>query len=145
MPTSTQHPDPRQSVPLYRIFDLQIFDHWYTTTSEYEKKDRYVHQGVAAYIFPTQVTNTTPLFLFWLEEAGDHFITSERSEMEGYGGVPFYKLHNADRNNHLYTACEAERKHARESGYRDDRPIGWVYPGSRVAFRCAMDDVNLLP
>ncbi|TFK18347.1 hypothetical protein FA15DRAFT_675352 [Coprinopsis marcescibilis] len=174
MPTvpSTQHPDPRQSVPLYRIFDLQIFDHWYTTTSEYEKKDQYVHQGVAAYIFPTQVTNTTPLFLFWLEEAGDHFITAERSEMEawlhahrennrvrysgilGYvfkdsssGGVPFYKLYNANRNNHLYTACEAERKHARESGYRDDGPIGWVYPGScsEPPSVVQMDDVNLHP
>ncbi|TFK20562.1 hypothetical protein FA15DRAFT_673359 [Coprinopsis marcescibilis] len=150
---STQHPDPRQAVPLYRIFNSEIFDHWYTVDSEYKRADHYIPQGVAAYIFPNQTINTTPLYVFW-REVGDNFITSRRSEMEewlhnkeshrvvytgilGYifkdsssGGVPFYKLFNGSLENHLYTVCEVERENAIQKGYRDDGPIGWVYPGS---------------
>ena len=45
-------------------------------------------------------------------------------------GVLFYQLYKQDCDNHLCTTSEVERENAKADGYRDEGPIGWVYPGS---------------
>ena len=64
------------SVPLYRLWNGTVGDHFYTTSSaevNSVENSGYVYEGVAAYVFPTQASGFVPLYRYYNSTVGDHF------------------------------------------------------------------------
>jgi uncharacterized protein DUF5648/N,N-dimethylformamidase beta subunit-like protein len=91
-------------VPLYRLYSKSYTDHMYTTNSSeadlYASSGGYVKQGIAGYVYSSQVAGT----------------------------VPLYRLYNLNEIDHFYTADVKERNSAIDySGYADEGIAGYVY------------------
>ena len=76
----------KDSVPLYRFWNSKTGDHFYTT-DENEKNTvltteewMYTYEGIAAYVYQTQQTNTLPLYRLWNTKNNDHFYTTNETE-----------------------------------------------------------------
>ncbi|TFK20563.1 hypothetical protein FA15DRAFT_625229 [Coprinopsis marcescibilis] len=153
---SPQHADPRDSIPLYRFFDSLRTDHIYSTQNTLGTRTS-IAEGIACYVFPTQVVNTTPLYLIYRCSKGciNHFYTTnllQREELVAKypgdwedrgivafvfkdgtsGGVPLHQLLNAAGGDHMYTVSESEREAGVAKGFKYEGVIGYVYPGTVI-------------
>jgi Subtilase family/Repeat of unknown function (DUF5648) len=110
--------------PLYRYWNAQIPDHFYTTNwNELGAGNAaWNYQGIACRVHLAQIANTVPLYRYWNSQLGDHFFTTDYSEIgagkygwvlegvAGYvhdqplaGAVPFYRYWNSLGRDHYYT------------------------------------------
>jgi len=97
--------NPKFAVPLYRAFQPDAIDHFYTTSfSEWRratKHDGFQPEGITGYVFRVQQPGT----------------------------VPLYRLYNSQDTNHFYTTDAPEKDYAVANlGYRSEGVAGWVYP-----------------
>jgi len=103
------NPQPANTTPFYRLYNRGSGDHFYTTdASERDSaiaRSGYVSEGVACYVYPSNVAGTTPLYRLWNGDASDHFYTTDNGEASaaesrsGYGGegISCYVLPSASR------------------------------------------------
>lgn len=71
-------------VALYRLFNPNSGDHFYTT-SEFERDNAwtnlgYVKEGIACFVFDSWHPGTVPFFRLYDSSNGDHFYTTSQSE-----------------------------------------------------------------
>ncbi len=96
---------PSGTVPLYRMYQPSLVDHFYTT-DENERNNSvqisgYKDEGIIAYIYPSGLC----------------------------GSVPFYRLYNPTVHDHFYTADANEKNTAAKTGgYVDEGIVGYVLP-----------------
>jgi hypothetical protein len=91
--------------------------HFYTT-SENEPATGYVEEGIAGYVFSSEIEGATPLYRWRHPESNLHFYTIVDSPILGYtkekiecyvlpsqiqGSVPLYSWYNAATGDHLLT------------------------------------------
>jgi hypothetical protein len=110
--------------PLYRYWNAQIPDHFYTTNwNELGAGNAaWSYQGIACRVHLAAVAGSVPLYRYWNSQLGDHFFTTDYSEIgagkygwvlegvAGYvhdqpiaGAVPFYRYWNSQGRDHYYT------------------------------------------
>ena len=93
------------SVPLYRLYNSKIFDHFYTT-NEAEKDNAaaklgYNYEGIAGYVYPDTAC----------------------------GALPLYRLYSSGATDHFYTMSAAERDNASNKlGYTQEGIAGYIFP-----------------
>ena len=121
------------TVPLYRWWNPDKGDHFYTVSSEdipgYQREGS-LGDGVECYVFDSNVQNTVPLYRWWNPDNGDHFYTVSSEDIPGYqreegslgngiecyvarliiqikpginGAVPLYRWYNPESDDHFYT------------------------------------------
>ena len=71
------------TLPLYRYWNCNIGDHFYTTNWNElgPGKNGWVLEGIQCYVYPKQVVGTVPLYRYWNPNIGDHFYTTNWSEL----------------------------------------------------------------
>jgi hypothetical protein len=110
--------------PLYRYWNAQIPDHFYTTNwNELGAGTAdWLYEGIACRVHLAAIPGTVPLYRYWNSQLGDHFFTTEYSEigagrygwiLEGIGcyvhdqpvagAVPLYRYWNTQGRDHYYT------------------------------------------
>lgn len=76
-----------KAVPLYRAYNPQITDHFYTASeSEWNnavENLEYSREGIAGYIYAEQVCGSIPLYRTYDVAGTDHFYTTNEQEYEG--------------------------------------------------------------
>lgn len=135
----------RHAVPLYRLYNPDVHDHFYTTDDDEARRARrdygYRAEGVACYVFADGSYDADDLVAFYRlynSSAHDHFYTTSSSEAhhardyDGYTSegiacyvysdsdydddlVPFYRLYNPSVYDHFYTTSRDERNNARDN------------------------------
>lgn len=158
--TDTAHAAHHQSnvpgtVPLYRLYQPTIIDHFYTTNiSEAQNAIQhlgYNDEGVAARIWPSHAFGTVPLYRLYSPGATDHFYTTNSAERNnaishlgyndegiagyvypnrghGHGGAPLYRLYSSGGTDHFYTMSPAERDNAvAHDGYTYEGIAAYVF------------------
>ena len=87
--------------PLYRSFNnYPLYDHFYTMSqseSDYwaaypDPNYRWNKEGIAGYLYPTQVAGTQPLYHSWNGSAGDNFYTMSQTEWNNAVGLGYGKI-----------------------------------------------------
>lgn len=76
-------------VPLYRYWQLEISDHFYTNsadeigTTKYRQKGKegYMYEGIQCYLYREQVERSVPLYRYWKNTVKDHFYTTHAEEI----------------------------------------------------------------
>jgi L-lysine epsilon oxidase-like protein/uncharacterized protein DUF5648 len=125
-------------VDFYRLYNGT--DHFYTIYASErdsaEKKYGYHSEGIACYVFSSQVNESIPLYR--LNNGTDHFYTTsaterDKAETQGYtsegiacyvfssqinDSSPLYRLYNGE--DHFYTTSAAERDNAETHGYTSE-------------------------
>lgn len=140
-------------VPLYRLWNDQVGDHFYTT-SVAEKNAavsiyRYVYEGIACNVDTVQATGNVPFYRLWNEPIGDHFYTTNLTEKnaelsrgsrdEGIAcyvyettqtkTIPLYRTYNSTSGDHFYTTNLTERDNSiKNSGYIAEGIACYVFP-----------------
>lgn len=128
-------------VPLYRYWNPQNADHFYTTSWQEVGEGRWGwgYEGVQCYVAASAMGGLVPLYRYWNPDIGDHFYTTAWEELGegrwgwGYEGVqcyvapsqlpgtvPLYRYWNADGGDHFYTTSWEELGEGR---------WGWAYEG----------------
>ncbi|EPS95051.1 hypothetical protein FOMPIDRAFT_1133204 [Fomitopsis schrenkii] len=88
------------TVPLYRLYNADKGEHYYTTSVE-EADQGYENEGTVAYVYETQIC----------------------------GSIPLYYVRNEQEADNLYTVFEAERDVAIQNlGYEDKGVACYVLP-----------------
>jgi hypothetical protein len=148
--TDAEAVEPDQFNVVYRLFNPEITNHFYTTSVS-ERRNAiqnlgYNDEGVEWVGFDRQVQGTNPIFRLYSPSAQNHFYTDTESEAaraadqlgynregilvylyerERFYTTPIYRLYNPQASNHFYTTSESERDNAiRNLGYRDEGNIG---------------------
>ncbi len=114
------------TVPVYRFLNSKNSDHFYTASSG--EKDAlinnpawgYNYEGVAFFVFPSQVSDTSAVYRFFNASNGDHFYTASSSEKNELNLAPVFRFVNYSSGDHFYTASNAEKSvlaNASASGY----------------------------
>ena len=137
-------------VPLYRLYNPVVFDHFYTTAPNLEAptsiSNGWLFEGIAGYIYDNSQPGTVPLYRSWNPMITDHFYTTDQAEAQnarsnlgyidegitGYifpdspsGTVPLYRLWNPTITDHFYTTNLAEAQNAESNlGYLDEGITG---------------------
>lgn len=132
---------PPQTARLFRYWNGQAGDHFYTTDWRELGTGRsgWAYEGVQCYIHPNPATGSTPLYRYWNPGNSDHFYTTNWSELgagrygytlegiQGYvyatpaaGTLPLYRYWNPQIGDHFYTTSWGELG----SG-----AAGWSYEG----------------
>jgi len=74
------------TVPFYRLFNLAVWDHFYTTSAADRdnaiSNGGYVSEGIAAYIYTNPDCGGEPLFRLFNPATGDHFYTMSAGERD---------------------------------------------------------------
>ena len=130
--------------------------HFYTADSNERNNAiqnlRFSDEGIACYLFSTQVPGSAPLFRAWHPPTGAHLYTMNVAERdratttlgyvaEGitgyiYGGQqpgtnPLYRAYQPTSDDHFYTADQGEHNHAvQQLGYTDEGVAGYVLAGA---------------
>ncbi|KAG1806174.1 uncharacterized protein BJ212DRAFT_784925 [Suillus subaureus] len=77
-------PDRRPStVPLYRMYNPKVIDHFYTTSySEVQsaKSLGYDYEEISAYVYNTNICGSVALYRLYSSSGTDHFYTTSASE-----------------------------------------------------------------
>ncbi|KAJ7616612.1 hypothetical protein FB45DRAFT_716372, partial [Roridomyces roridus] len=146
--------DASKAVPLYRDFNGDIGDHFYTTDkAEYDAANQggYTAEGARLSVFSQQYAGTVRFFRLWNGGSGDHFYTTNATEVDsavthnGYvheddkapmwiypdqlcGSVPLYRMYNNGASDHFYTIDAAERDDAAAHGWSFEWIAGYVFP-----------------
>jgi hypothetical protein len=126
-------------VPLYRYWNAQIPDHFYTINwAELGAgSGAWQYEGVACHVHAAQIPGTVPLYRYWSSSFGDHFYTTDYSELgagkfswvfegpmgyvhdqPGPGVVPLYRYWNSNGRDHFYTT---------DFSQLGTGSFGWVY------------------
>ena len=114
--------------PLYRYWNPNAGDHFYTIVDRGPQIGDWEREGVACYVFSSQRDGTVPLHRFWSPIIGDHFYTTNSVEIqhlqarpdiwddEGVecyvfptqspGTVPLHRYHNGEINDHYYIVTQ---------------------------------------
>jgi Repeat of unknown function (DUF5648) len=153
-----------QTRELYRLFNPGNGDHFYTadaTERDNAANNGYQLEGVAGYLFDSQVSGTVPLYRLLNLGNGDHFYTADATEsdnaanngyqLEGVAGYLFdspqviqtsvntptttelYRLLNPTTDDHLYTISGVERNNAiTQAGYRYEGVACFVFADQRA-------------
>ena len=151
-PEPDPEPDPVETVIMYRIYNPNSGEHFYTANEE--ERDNIVEAGWnyegIGWIAP--IISDTPVYRLYNANVGDHLYTTsirERDNLikagwrdEGIGWysveteqVPLYRLYNPNAlqaGAHHYTADAAERDYLISLGWRDEK-IGWYGLGEDAA------------
>lgn len=143
-----------RTVPLYRYWNPQIGDHFYTTNWRELERGRsgWRYEGIQCYVFPQRIRGSVPLYRYWNPRIGDHFYTTNWHELgRGRSGwryegvqayvfsgrpastVPLYRYWNPRIGDHFYTTNWRELRLGR-SGWRYESIQCYVYaqPVSRA-------------
>jgi serine/threonine protein kinase len=153
-PTPTQTVKILQTVPLYRLLKTGTGNHFYTTSAT--ERDNAVnhlgfkYEGIAGYVFSTQVTGSVPLYRLVLATSTvlDHFYTTSAAERDNavktysykYEGIqcyvlptqmrgttPLYRLVNS-KPDHFYTISSTEKDNAVKSyGYKYEGIASYIF------------------
>jgi hypothetical protein len=153
-PTPTQAVKILQTVPLYRLLKTGTGNHFYTTSAT--ERDNAVnhlgfkYEGIAGYVFSTQVTGSVPLYRLVLATSTvlDHFYTTSAAERDNavktysykYEGIqcyvlptqmkgttPLYRLVNS-KPDHFYTISSPEKDNAVKSyGYKYEGIASYIF------------------
>ena len=166
-------PVPR--VPLHRFYSGAYNDHAYTAVpcaqnlftrcsggsyipgafynvDNFNIPGLYQYEGVAGYLYSSQVTGTQPLYRAWHPGVGDHFYTMSAQEgsaaylgqfgyvtqgITGYlyphagscsaGSSPLYRINNVAGTNHFYTMSVAERNTVLAAGWANEGITGCMW------------------
>jgi hypothetical protein len=143
-----------QTVPLYRLLKTGTGNHFYTTSAT--ERDNAVnhlgfkYEGIAGYVFSTQVTGSVPLYRLVLATSTvlDHFYTTSAAERDNavktysykYEGIqcyvlptqmkgttPLYRLVNS-KPDHFYTISSPEKDNAVKSyGYKYEGIASYIF------------------
>ena len=75
---------PTETVPLYRYWNPNLADHFYTTNFNELGQGKYGYQfeGIQCFVFPKEVEGSIPLYRYWNPMIGDHFYTTDWNELE---------------------------------------------------------------
>ena len=137
-------------VPLYRLYNPVLFDHFYTTASNLEAptstSNGWLFEGIAGYIYDNSQPGTVPLYRSWNPTITDHFYTTDLAEAQnaesnlgyldegitGYifpdspsGTVSLYRSWNPTITDHFYTTDLAEAQNAESNlGYLNEGITG---------------------
>ena len=79
-------------VPLYRMFNVQVHDHFYTTSAEEKDRARglgYVEEGIEGYCSASRLPGTEPLYRLFNAQAHDHFYTTSAAERDRARGLGY--------------------------------------------------------
>ena len=134
-------------VPLYRSYNQNINDHFYTTNEDEwndaaEYYPPWVKEGIAAYVFNTHVEGTVPLYRSW--SGSDHFYTTNMSEHVDFNNngyvdegvaayvydplvepTPLYRSWSG--SDHFYTTDMSEHVDFNNNDYIDEGIAAYVY------------------
>lgn len=134
------------SVPMYRLYNPNSGEHFYTKTTSERDHLRSVgwrYEGIGW----QAPTSGNPVYRLYNPNAGDHhytLIAGERDHLKKVGwrdegiswyspnsGTPLYRLYNpnAKAGSHHYTPITSERDHLKKVGWRDEG-IAWYAVGS---------------
>jgi hypothetical protein len=112
------------TVPLYRYWNSNISDHFYTTNwaDLGTSKFGYKFEETQCYVFATQQPGSVPLYRYWNNTIGDHFYTTNWAELgagrsgytyeriqcyvfasAGQNNVGVYRYYNPSGTDHFYT------------------------------------------
>lgn len=112
------------TVPLFRYYNSQITDHFYTTNWNELGAGNYgwVYEGIQCYMSAQPVSGTVPLYRYWNGRIGDHFYTTNWNELgtgnygwvfegiqcyvypqPGPGRAALYRYWNGAAGDHFYT------------------------------------------
>ncbi len=157
-PTPTQAAESLQTVPLYRLLKTGTGNHFYTTSAT--ERDNAVnhlgfkYEGIAGYVFSTQVTGSIPLYRLVLATSTvlDHFYTTSAAERDNavktysykYEGIqcyvlptqmrgttPLYRLVNS-KPDHFYTISSPEKDNAVKSyGYKYEGIASYIFAANQ--------------
>lgn len=74
------------TVPLFRMFSSSIVDHFYTTSASERDNAvdnlRYTNEGIAAYVYSSNICSSIPLYRMYSGGATDHFYTTSAPERD---------------------------------------------------------------
>jgi hypothetical protein len=73
------------TVPLYRLFNAAVTDHFYTTSATERMQAMtggYMDEGITGYVHAAAVAGSVPLFRLFSPMVGDHFYTVDRDERD---------------------------------------------------------------
>jgi hypothetical protein len=74
------------AAPLYRLYNAAVKDHFYTMSAAERNNavaaDGYTYEGIAAYVFSTQVAGSVPLYRLYNAGVKDHFYTTDAAERD---------------------------------------------------------------
>ena len=143
-------------VPLYRLYNNDIHDHYYTTIpahrDDYVQNKGYTYERIECYISDRKFNDTNCGYLFHLWDKTDdiHFYTGSESEkdtkiIEGFSyegivgfiytqpfdwGVSLYRLFNSANSDYFLTVSEFERDYAIDNyGFSAEyTTVGYVSP-----------------
>jgi hypothetical protein len=124
-------------IPLWRLYQANSGDHFYTTYAEERDKAiqdfGYVSEGIACHVLPVGDGAGFPLYRLYNNMSNDHFYTTSAAEhdkaIQDYGyvsegvachvlpvgddaSVPLYRLFSSMSSDHFYTTSAAERDNA---------------------------------
>ncbi|KAH7698939.1 hypothetical protein AAVH_33962, partial [Aphelenchoides avenae] len=146
------------TVPFYRMYRLDVHDHFYTTNAAEvasAKAGGYAEEGVVGFILPAKAPNSVELYRLYRHENHDHFYTTSQPERanaiaqlgykdEGIAGYvyqasgagcpcpelrPLYRtFHAAPIVDHFYTMDSAERAQVLVHGHTDEGIAACIYP-----------------
>ncbi|RDB19011.1 hypothetical protein Hypma_014368 [Hypsizygus marmoreus] len=145
--------DPRTAVPLYRAWNGQSADHFYTTNADEVQNAvtrlGYTAEGITGYVFSKKQPATVPLYRLWQGSVSDHFYTTSAPERDnaisrlGYvsegvvgwvypntkcGLLALYRSYNGPGTDHFYTMSAAEKDNAVNGGWTYEGVAGYIFP-----------------
>jgi Repeat of unknown function (DUF5648) len=130
--------------PLYRHWNTEQTDHYYTTDRGSFKHMGWEFERIECYVFRLQTKGTVPLYRHWNPTRSDHFYTIDAGsfkhigwnfeKIECYvypkkakGSIPLYRYWNEATADHFYTTDWNELKNG-SMGYVFERIECYVLP-----------------
>lgn len=142
--------------PWYRLYNLNSKVHFWTlSATEYASLGNlgWRQEGIAGYLFDSQVRGSTSLYRLYNESTGKHHWTKDSNEYgilvglgwksEGVAGyvfetldgvpaslIPYYRLYNSDKQSHFYTQDDAEYSYLGDVGWNQEGVGYYIYDSS---------------
>ncbi len=102
------------TIPVYRFYSTTKGDHFFTA-SEAEKDTLtnnaqwgYSYEGIAFYVYPSQASETSPIYRLYNSSTGFHFYTASEAEKDAISTIPVYRFYNLTTGDHFYTSSQVE-------------------------------------
>ncbi len=123
-------------VPVYRFYSATKGDHFFTasatekTALDNDPQWGYSDEGIAFYVYPTQVDDSSPVYRLYNSTTGFHFLTASEAEKDAISTIPVYRFYNLTTGDHFYTDSQAEaaalngnKKH----GYKSEGVVFYAF------------------
>lgn len=136
-------------LPLIRLYNPTINDHFYTTSraeaSMAQSSHGYRIEGEMGWVYQYQQSGTEPLFRLWNPRASKHFYTSSYIEAQnaenngfvregnmgfivasasGYADILLHRMYNPSQQKHFYTTDKKEVEYLETRGYVWEGQVG---------------------